>query len=266
MTYMYGKKITVLIPCYNEEEGIANVIKSFPKEKLFEQGFSLEIIVIDNNSKDKTSEIAHSLGALVIHEPKSGKGNALRHGFQLISEDTDYVVMLDGDNTYRPEEILRLIEPIHSGFCDVVIGSRLGGRITEGSMSALNRAGNWIYSHLVRYFYGVNVTDVLTGYYAWRKDALERLRPHLYSEGFTIEMEMVTKMAQLGEEIYCVPISYDTRAGHTNLSPLHDGVRILWVLIKNMFWRPVDIPGYVSNHSGESLHKQSKGSNVFITK
>jgi dolichol-phosphate mannosyltransferase len=174
----------------------------------------------------------------VLHESKKGKGNAMRLGFQYVSKDTDYVVMLDGDTTYKPEEILRLVEPLDSGFCDVVIGSRLGGKILDGSMTTFNRFGNWMYSHLVRIFYKVNVTDVLTGYFAWSRDAIERLYPHLKSEGFAIEMEMVTKMARLGEQIYSVPISYDRRAGTTNLRPIYDGTRILWMFAKNLVWRP----------------------------
>jgi len=232
------KKVTALIPCYNEEDGIGAVIKSFPTEQLRRHGYALEIVVIDNNSKDRTAEIAREQGVTVLFEPKKGKGNAMRRGFFHISSDTDYVVMLDGDNTYRPEEILRVLEPLSSGFCNVVIGSRLGGRISKGSMKAFNRLGNWVYSHLVRYCFRVNVTDVLTGYFAWTREALERLRPHLESEGFAIEMEMVTKMSHLGEEIYSVPITYDARDGVTNLNPIRDGLRILWMFSKNLFWQP----------------------------
>src|ERR1035437_9989479 len=154
------KKITVLIPCYNEEGGIGDVIKSFPTDQIEAHGYDFEIVIIDNASKDKTAEIARSLGATVLHEPKKGKGNAIRLGFNYIKEDTDYVVMLDGDNTYKPEEILRLIEPLESDFCNVVIGSRLNGRIVRGSMTSLNHFGNKMYSSLVRWFYKVSVTDV----------------------------------------------------------------------------------------------------------
>jgi dolichol-phosphate mannosyltransferase len=233
------KKIIALIPCYNEAGGIKEVIESFPIDKIKSHGFNLEIIVIDNNSTDRTAEIARSLGAAVIHEPKKGKGNAMRTGFDAaIKSGADYIVMLDGDNTYRPEEILRLIEPLDSDFATVVIGSRLGGKILEGSMTAFNRLGNWAYSHLVRHFYRVNMTDVLTGYFAWKREALERLRPYIQSEGFAIEMEMVTKMARLGEDITCVPISYHPRAGVTNLRPIYDGTRILWMFTKNLRWTP----------------------------
>jgi len=232
------KKITALIPCYNEENGISSVIKNFPRDEIRARGYDLDIVVIDNNSSDTTAVIARGHGVTVLHEPNKGKGNAMCLGFRTISATTDYVVMLDGDATYRSDEILRLIEPLDSGFCSVVIGSRLAGRIMEGSMSAFNRLGNWIYSHLVRYFYRVNVTDVLTGYFAWKREALERLRPHITSTGFAIEMEMVIKMARLGEEISCVPISYHARAGETKISPIYDGARILWMFTKNLGWRP----------------------------
>lgn len=232
------KKITVLIPCYNEAAGIRQVIKAFPREKLTQHGYELEVLVIDNNSTDKTASVAKRAGARVIFEPKKGKGNALRAGMANLSADTDYVVMLDGDNTYNPTEIIRMVEPLGSGFSNVVIGSRLGGRISAGSMRTFNLMGNWVYSHLVRYFYRANVTDVLTGYFAWTKKVVDDLRPHLVSDGFAIEMEMITKMSRLGHEIYSVPISYDARAGESNLNPIRDGYRILRMFTKNLRWKP----------------------------
>ena len=249
------KKITVLIPCYNEEGGIADVITSFPTDKIAAQGYDFEIVIIDNNSKDRTGEIARSLGATVLFEPQKGKGNAIRRGFYYIKDDTDFVVMLDGDTTYRPEEILRIVEPLESDFCDVIIGSRLQGRIVDGSMTLFNQFGNFIYSHLVKYFYKVSVSDVLTGYYGWKREVVERLRPHLTSAGFAIEMEMVTKMATLGESIYSVPITYEKRAGETNLRPIYDGSRILWMFTKNLFWKP--FPTITHATMGEALRNQN---------
>ncbi|HEX3081997.1 MAG TPA: glycosyltransferase family 2 protein [Candidatus Saccharimonadia bacterium] len=232
------KKVIALIPCYNEESGIANVINDFPRAELKAQGYKLEVIVIDNNSKDQTAEVARLAGAQVIHEPRQGKGNAIRTGFHMLPADTDFVVLLDGDDTYRPQEVLRLLEPLNAGFCNVIIGSRLGGRIAAGSMTGLNRTGNWVFSHLVRYAYRVNVTDVLTGYFAWNYDAVKQLRPHLRSSSFAIEMEMITKMARLGQEIYSVPISYHSRAGESSLDPFRDGTRILKMFLRNLTWKP----------------------------
>lgn len=232
------KKITVVIPCYNEEEAIATVIKAFPRKKLRDHGFSLEVIVVDNNSKDKTAEVARAAGAKVLHEPKQGKGNAIRTAFYNVSEDTDYVVMCDGDDTYKAHEILRLVEPLDSGFADVIIGSRMGGRMAKGSMRGFNRLGNWGFSFLVRSVYKVNVTDTLTGYFAWKREAIVQLRQHLQSSGFAIEMEMITKMARMGYEIFSVPISYEPRLGESSLRPVYDGSRILREFLRQLKWRP----------------------------
>lgn len=236
------KKITVLIPCYNEEGAIAEVLSRFPREKIARHGFVLDVLVVDNNSTDNTAAIAASLGARVISETKKGKGHAIRAGFKALQHDTDYVVMLDGDATYCPEEILRMVEPLESGFTHVVIGSRLAGKMSAGSMRAFNRIGNWGYSFLVRVGYKVNVTDALTGYFAWTKAAVDRLTPHLTSPGFAIEMEMITKMARLGEDIYSVPITYQPRIGESNLHPLRDGARILAMYARSFFWFPYRRP------------------------
>ncbi len=250
------KKITVLIPCYNEEAGIRQVVRSFPRAALRLQGYLLEVLVIDNNSKDSTARVARNAGARVLSEPKQGKGNAIRTGMASISADTSYVVMLDGDDTYSAAEIIRLVEPLDSGFCDVVVGSRLSGRIPEGSMTGFNRLGNWTFSHLVRYFYRVNVTDVLTGYFAWNKPVVDELRPHLVSDGFAIEMEMITKMARLGHEIYSVPISYNPRAGESSLNPILDGTRILGMFLRNLAWKPAPVTDLGKVPSRRSMRKR----------
>jgi glycosyltransferase involved in cell wall biosynthesis len=232
------KKVTILIPCYNEESGIGAVIDGFKAVEQQAVGYEFNIVVVDNNSKDATTEVAKSHGAKVFFEAKKGKGNAMRFGFSQISTDADFVVMIDGDNTYRPSEVMRLIEPLESGFCSVVLGSRLYGRMNQGSMKLLNYLGNKLFTTLARTFYGVQATDVLTGYYAWNAATARNLAPHLVSDGFTIEIEMVAKMAKLGEEIFSVPVSYDARAGETNLKPVEDGIKIMRVLLSHLFWNP----------------------------
>jgi glycosyltransferase involved in cell wall biosynthesis len=250
------KKITVVIPCYNEEEGIEAVIKGFPRERMRAQGYDLEILVVDNNSKDRTAEVAAAAGATVVHEPKQGKGNAIRTAFYSISEDTDYVVMLDGDDTYKSDEILRLVEPLDSGFCEVVIGSRMGGKMRAGSMKGFNRLGNWGFSFMVRTSYKVNVTDTLTGYFAWKRNVIVGLRQHLRSSGFAIEMEMITKMARMGYEIYSVPITYAPRLGESALRPIADGARILREFTNQLRWRPrIERVAFVS----DAVYPYNKG-------
>jgi dolichol-phosphate mannosyltransferase len=232
------KKITILIPCYNEEKGIGKVIDDVPIKKLAYLHYKTEIIVINNNSSDQTIEVALGKGAKIVTEKKQGKGNALKTGFRNISSDTDYVIMLDGDNTYQSEEILRLIEPLENGFCDVILGSRLEGKINDCSFSFSHRLANWFFTFFVRRFYLVNTTDACTGYFAWKKKVVDELAPHIKSDGFAIEVEMITKMAKLGYKIYSVPITYNRREGHSKLSPILDGIKITWMMIKNLSWRP----------------------------
>ena len=236
---MTAKKhiVSVIIPCHNEEESIAKVLKGFHKGMLAKEAFHFDLIVVDNNSTDRTAKIAKQAGARVITETHKGKGNALRAGFQNIAPDAEYVVMIDGDNTYRPEEVLRMLEPLYNNFCDVVVGSRLGGNIHGEAMNTLNRGGNWLYTHLVRIIYRLNVTDVLSGYFAWKRGVIDELAPHLHAHGFAIEMEMITKMSRMRLQVYSVPISYHQRGGISNLRPFHDGVRILHTFSKNLKWR-----------------------------
>lgn len=232
------KKITVVVPCFNESKAIGQVIQAFPTDSLKRMNWELEILVIDNNSTDGTSDVAKKNGASVILELARGKGRALLTGLRRVSPDTDYVVMLDGDNTYHPKELLRMIEPLDSDFCDAIVGSRIQGRMQDGAMSQTSRIGNWLFSFLVRYFYQVNVTDVLTGYFAWKKPALDAVLPHLRSTGFEIEMEMITKMARLGLEVYSVPISYHHRIGNSKLDHIRDGMIIFSTFIANLTWKP----------------------------
>lgn len=232
------EKITILIPCYNEEKGIGSVIDDVPRRILKRLGFKVEVVVINNNSTDRTVQIAQKRKAIVITEEKKGKGYAIRTGFYSVTPDTKYVVMLDGDNTYKTKETVRLIEPLMSNFCDVVIGSRLGGKMKKHSMKFQNRVANWGYAFLVRSFYQTNITDVLSGFYAWKKEAVDKLCPHLESDGFAIEMEMITKMHKLGYEMYSVPITYDEREGQTKVQAMQDGLKVLKMFFKNLNWSP----------------------------
>lgn len=231
-------KITVLIPCHNEEKGLGKVIEGVPVKLLKRLGFITDIIVINNNSTDNTVEVARNKKATVINEIRRGKGFAIMAGFNSVSPDTKYVVMLDGDNTYKAIEILRMIEPLMHDFCDVVIGSRLGGKMRKNSLRFRNRVVNWGYTFLVRNFYHANVTDVLSGFFAWKKEVIDDLKMYLDSEGFEIEMDMITKMKKLKYEMYSVPITYDERDGQTKIQAISDGIRILKTFTKNLNWTP----------------------------
>ncbi len=236
------KKVVVLIPCYNEEEGIGMVIESIPQEQLERSGYAVSILVIDNNSKDKTAAVALSKGASVVKETKQGKGCAIMKGFKSVPSDTDIVVMIDGDASYDLRELPRLIEPIGSGFADAIVGTRLNGKITSHAMKGFNRFGNWLFTFLARVSYKTNVTDVCSGFFAWKKSVVDDLAYVLRSDGFSIEMEMIAKMARMDYACYSVPISYKLRNGKSNLAPLKDGARILYTWAKYLAWKPKIFP------------------------
>jgi len=112
----------ILIPCYNEEDGIGLVLDNIPHARLNHLGLNAYALVIDNNSSDNTTGISLTKGATVIHEKRQGKGYAIQAGFRNIPDDTDIVVMIDGDGSYDIGEIARLIEPLESNFADAIIG------------------------------------------------------------------------------------------------------------------------------------------------
>lgn len=231
------EKVALLIPCLNEENAIGRVIKNIYRKTPHRNGFVVEMIVIDNNSTDRTAEVARSLGVKVVTERKRGKGHALRAGLQAIPDDAKYVAVIDGDNTYKPYEVFRLLEPLQSNFCDMSLGSRIGGKILRGSLSSSHRIVNWMFSFMVRHFYQANVTDVLTGFFAMKRELVEVLLPHLKSDDFTIEMELVTKVARSNFIIFSMPITYDVRIGRSKLDSLKDGLKIVKTLFVNLFWK-----------------------------
>jgi dolichol-phosphate mannosyltransferase len=105
------------------------------------------------------------------------------------------------------------------------------------SLSFSHRVANWYFTFFARQFYRTNMTDTCTGYFAWKKEVVDQLTPHIESKGFAIEAEMITKMAKLGYQIYSVPITYDPREGESKLSPINDGLKIAFMLLKNLSWK-----------------------------
>lgn len=232
--------ITFIIPAFNEEKSIGDVIDSIPHEALNEKGFKTDVLVIDDGSSDRTHLIAEFRGVRVIrHETNRGKGGAINTAFKNIHPDARYVIMLDADNTYRVEESTRLLELLTSGFCDVAIGSRLEGKMKRGSMTHFNRIGNWIFTFIVRIFYTGNITDCCSGFVVWKRKVVEDLLRYNNVNGFSIEMEMITKARRLGYGVYSTPITYDDRDGSkSSLHPVRDGIRILKIALRNLNWKP----------------------------
>lgn len=232
------KTISIIIPCHNEEHGIGSVLEAIPYQKLRELGYDAEVIVIDNNSSDKTYKVARQKGVTLVKEDLIGKGNALKTGFTTIDSQTDYVVIIDGDDTYKPQEIPRLIELLENDFCDVVTGSRMGGKTVRGSLQPSHRLANWFFAFLVRHFYLANITDALSGFFAMKAEVVKDLMRYLDCDGFAIEMEIITKLRRLGYSIYSVPITYDRRLGRSKLHSFKDGLKILRMFYRNLAWDP----------------------------
>jgi glycosyltransferase involved in cell wall biosynthesis len=168
--------VTILIPTKNEEDGIGWVIDEFQK-----LGYS-NIFVIDGHSTDRTREIAEEKGARVVLQTGKGKGQAIAEAFKLI--DSEVLVMIDGDGTYDPKDVDKLLEPIRRGIAEHVIGNRLMN-FEEGAFTRLNLIGNKIFNALFRFLYGVPVYDMLTGYRAFTKDLYKSVE--LEKHGFEVE-------------------------------------------------------------------------------
>jgi glycosyltransferase involved in cell wall biosynthesis len=233
-----NSKVAILIPCLNEEKAIARVIRAIPNEILLQMNYEAEVLVIDNNSNDNTARIAHECGASVIIEKRRGKGYALKRGFASLPKDTEYVIVIDGDDTYKPSEIPRLLEPLRSNFCDVISGSRLSGKQIRDSLSFSHRVVNWGLSFIVRQFYQANITDVLTGFFALKRNVVDDILPYLRSNDFTIEMELTSKLSKLGYTIFSMPITYDRRIGKSKIHEYKDGSKIVMMLLAGIMWRP----------------------------
>jgi glycosyltransferase (TIGR04182 family) len=213
--------VCVLIPTLNEAETIGEVIDGFTSRE-FEN-----VLVVDGHSTDETTDIARDHGARVIQQSGSGKGQAIREAVQHI--ETEYVLMLDGDGTYRPEDADKMLEPIVNGKYEHVIGDRFAD-MEEGAMSRLNKFGNGLFNWVFRHIHGKNFEDILSGYRAFTRDSVENF--YLDADGFGVETEMAVECVKHGIPTIVVPVRYETRpdGSDTNLHPLQDGGVILITL------------------------------------
>ena len=208
-------QICVLIPTLNEGPTIGALVREFR-----ELGYT-HILVIDGNSTDETRAIAAGEGARVEVQSKRGKGNALIEAFSLIDEP--YILMIDGDGTYSPQDAEMMLEPLSLGY-DQVIGDRLNEQ-NRDAFSGLNHFGNQVLNRLFKLAHSAYLSDILSGYRAFTRDAVRQM--HLNEVGFGIETEISAEAVRSGQKISVVPVSYKKRPGTpTKLNPFHDGFKI----------------------------------------
>lgn len=219
-------KIAVLIPCYNEEQTIEKVIKDFRKELP-----DANIYVYDNNSKDKTSEIALKNGAILKHEYKQGKGNVVNSMFYDIN--ADIYVMVDGDDTYPAEFVHKLIEPVINGKADMCIGDRLSnGTYQKENKRAFHEFGNVIVKKTINLLFKTHLKDIMTGYRVFNKKFVKNMP--VMSPKFEIETEMSLYALDKGYIIKEIPIDYRDRpeGSVSKLNTVSDGVKVVKTIIK----------------------------------
>lgn len=226
------KEVNVIFPALNEEQTIGKVIEEVPVADLARKGYRVQIIVVDNGSNDRTGEIASSKGARVIVEPRRGKGRAIRTAFESISGD--FVFMLDADFTYPATSIPSMLELLERDY-DVVLGSRLKGKMERGAMRTLNLVGNRLLALMANLLYGTKISDLCTGCWGLKRDVIKTMK--LDATGFELEANMFIEIAKQGYRIGEVPIQYRKRKTPSKLSSIQAGYRIGRTLISKRFGR-----------------------------
>jgi len=220
-------KIAVLIPCYNEELTITKVVKDFKKALP-----NADIYVYNNNSKDKTKELAIKAGAIVRDEYAQGKGNVVRSMFRDINADA--YVMVDGDDTYPANEAKKLIEPVIEGRADMVIGDRLSSTYYTENKRPFHNFGNDLVRNLINLLFNAHINDIMTGYRVFSKRFVKSMP--VMSDGFQIETEMSIFSLVNGMKIVEMPITYRDRpeGSESKLNTFSDGFKVLLTLF-NLF-------------------------------
>jgi len=201
-------RVSVIIPTHNEALSIERVLADLPSD------LTTEVIVVDSNSNDGTPEIAASMGARVVQEPRRGYGRACLTGLAA-ANSPDVVVFLDGDYSDRPSELPILLAPIVEGRADITLGSRLQGQRSAGALPWHQAFGNRLAAGLIRILYRLDITD-LGPFRAGRADALRALALEETTYGWAVEM--ILKGALAGFRVVEVPVSYYPRIGKSKIS------------------------------------------------
>ena len=224
---MNDKKIAVLIPCYNEELTVEKTVSDFKRVLP-----NADIYVYNNNSKDRTKELALKAGAIVKDEYRQGKGAVVRSMFRDI--DADVYIMVDGDDTYPAEEVEGLIAPVLEGKADMVIGDRLSSTYYTENKRPFHNFGNSLVKGLINFLFKSDLNDIMTGYRSFSKKFVKCM-PVMF-DGFQIETEMTIFALTNNMQVVNVPITYRDRpeGSESKLNTFSDGFKVLLTLF-NLF-------------------------------
>jgi glycosyltransferase involved in cell wall biosynthesis len=217
---MQNKTISVILPCLNEEAGIAICIKKI-NEVFSKENIKGELIVVDNNSTDKSPEIARSMGAKVVFQPIRGYGAAYIKG--LDEAGGDYLIIADADDTYDFYQIPQFVKTLDEGY-DLVMGNRFKGNMAKGAMTFSHRyIGNPIITFVFRVFFQTHLSDIMCGMRAFTKEAYKKME--LKCLGMEFATEMVFAGLRQSLKMAEVPANYFPRKGETKLRSLEDAWR-----------------------------------------
>lgn len=219
-----GLSIAVLLPCYNEEVTIGKVVRDF---KAALPGAT--VYVYDNNSTDRTAEIAAAEGAIVRKEPRQGKGNVIRAMFEDI--DADVYVMADGDDTYPADAAPAMVAKVLEGY-DMVIGDRLSSTYFQENKRPFHNFGNRLVRGSINGLFNAHVTDIMTGYRAFNFTFVKTYP--VLSRGFEVETEMTIHSLNNNLRLYEMPIQYRDRpeGSVSKLDTVGDGIKVMSTIFR----------------------------------
>jgi glycosyltransferase involved in cell wall biosynthesis len=219
----HAPRVAVLIPCYNEELTVAQVVREFRAELP-----DADIYVFDNNSTDRTVEEARAAGAIVHFERRQGKGFVVQSMFRRV--DADLYIMVDGDGTYPPADVHRLLAPVLADEADMSVGSRLHEE-SESQFKSLNRFGNRAFLAVLNSTFKVRITDMLSGYRVFNRRFVKGVP--LFGGGFETETELTVKALARGFRVEEVPVNLGVRpeGSFSKIRITQDGFRILNMLL-----------------------------------
>lgn len=213
--------VSVVMPCLNEAMGVGKCVEKAMKA-IAAMGVAGEVVVVDNGSTDDSAKIAAAAGARVIHEPRRGYGSAYLRGFA--EARGKYMVMGDSDDTYDFSTIADFIKPLRDDGFDMVMGTRLKGKILPGAMPWSHRwIGNPILSGMLKLLYHTRISDSHCGMRSFTREAYERMR--LQTTGMEFASEIVVNSLRAKLKIHELPITYYPRIGESKLSGLRDAWR-----------------------------------------